>query len=60
MHIKWQKICIKQLIICIKKVKIYAEEGVKVVDNNTYVNKGDIIISGAITKDEEIKRIVNE
>lgn len=39
--------------------KIYAEEGVKVVDNNTYVNKGDIIISGAITKDEEIKRIVN-
>ena len=39
--------------------KIYAEEGVKVVDNNTYVNKGDIIISGAITKDEEIKKIVN-
>ena len=39
--------------------KIYAEEGVKVVDNNTYVNKVDIIISGAITKDEEIKKIVN-
>ena len=39
--------------------KIYAEEGVKVVDNNTYVNKGDIIISGEITKDEEIKKIVN-
>ena len=39
--------------------KIYAEEGVKVVDNNTYVNKGDIIISGAITKDEEIKKRVN-
>lgn len=39
--------------------KIYAEEGMKVVDNNTYVNKGDIIISGIIKKDEEVKKIVN-
>ena len=38
--------------------KIYAEDGMKMVDINTYVNKGDIIISGAITKDEEIKTLV--
>lgn len=35
--------------------RIYAEDGMKVVDENTYVNKGEIIISGAIMKDEEVK-----
>lgn len=39
--------------------KIYAEDGVKMIEPNTYVNKGDIIISGAITKDEEVKKYVH-
>lgn len=38
--------------------RIYAEDGVKVVEENTYVNKGEIIISGAIMKDEEVKSFV--
>ena len=38
--------------------KIYAENGQKMVDINTYVNKGDIIISGTITKAEEEKEYV--
>lgn len=29
------------------------------VEPNTYVNKGDVIISGAITKDEEVKKYVH-
>lgn len=39
--------------------KIYAEDGLKMVEPNTYVNKGDVIISGAITKDEEVKKYVH-
>lgn len=39
--------------------KIYAESGLKMVESNTYVNKGDVIISGAITKDEEVKKYVH-
>ena len=39
--------------------KIYAENGQKVVDINTYVNKGDIIISGTIMKGEEEKNYVH-
>ncbi|MBQ9024438.1 MAG: sporulation protein YqfD [Bacilli bacterium] len=39
--------------------KIYAEDGQKVVDINTYVNKGDIIISGTIMKGEEEKQYIN-
>lgn len=39
--------------------KIYAEDGIKVIEPNTYVNKGDIVISGAITKDEEVKKYVH-
>lgn len=38
--------------------RIYAEDGMKVVEENTYVNKGEIIISGAIMKDEEVKAFV--
>lgn len=38
--------------------EIYAEEGMKVVDINTYVEKGEIVISGAIKKDEEVKSFV--
>lgn len=38
--------------------KIYAEDGMKVVEENTYVNKGEIVISGAITKDDEVKSFV--
>ncbi len=38
--------------------EIYAEDGMKVVDVNTYVNKGDIVISGAITKDDKVKKFV--
>ncbi len=38
--------------------KIYAEDGMKVVDINTYVEKGEIVISGAITKDEKVKSFV--
>lgn len=38
--------------------RIYAEDGMKVVEENTYVNKGEIIISGAIMKDEEVKSFV--
>lgn len=39
--------------------KIYAENGMKMVEVNTYVNKGDVIISGAIMKDETIKEYVH-
>ena len=39
--------------------KIHAESGLKMVEPNTYVNKGDVIISGAITKDEEVKKYVH-
>ena len=39
--------------------KIYAEEGEKQVLLNTYVNKGDIIISGEITKEEDVKKYVH-
>lgn len=39
--------------------EIYAENGMKVVDINTYVNKGDVIISGAIIKDETVKEYVH-
>lgn len=38
--------------------RIYAEDGMKVVEENTYVNKGEIVISGAIMKDEEVKSFV--
>lgn len=38
--------------------KIYASSGVKNVELNTYVNKGDIIISGAIMKGEDVKEYV--
>lgn len=38
--------------------KIYAEDGQKIVDINTYVNKGDIVISGTIMKGEEEKDYV--
>ena len=38
--------------------RIYAEDGMKVVEENTYVNKGEIIISGAIMKDEDVKSFV--
>lgn len=38
--------------------KIYAEDGMKVVDTNTYVNKGEVVISGAIKKDEDVKTFV--
>ena len=34
---------------------IFVENGMKMVDVNTYVNKGDILISGIIKKDEDIK-----
>lgn len=39
--------------------KIYVENGMKMVEVNTYVNKGDVIISGAIMKDETIKEYVH-
>lgn len=39
--------------------KIYAEDGQKMAVLNTYVNKGEIIISGSITKDEDIKEYVH-
>lgn len=39
--------------------KIYAEDGQKQIELNTYVNKGDIIISGIILKDEDIKDYVH-
>ena len=39
--------------------KIYAENGQKQVEINTYVNKGDIIISGSIMKGEETKEYVH-
>ncbi len=39
--------------------KIYAEDGMKIIDLNTYVNKGDIVISGSIMKDEDIKEYVH-
>ena len=39
--------------------KIYAENGQKLVDINTYVNKGDIIISGTIMKGEEERKYVH-
>lgn len=39
--------------------KIYAEDGQKQIELNTYVNKGDILISGEITKGEEIKQYVH-
>lgn len=39
--------------------KIHAEDGIKMIEPNTYVNKGDIIISGAITKDEKVKQYVH-
>lgn len=38
--------------------KIYAEDGMKVVDVNTYVNKGEVVISGAIKKDDEVKTFI--
>lgn len=38
---------------------IYAENGVKMVDLNTYVNKGDVIISGMIIKDDTVKQYVH-
>ncbi len=38
--------------------EIYAEDGVKVVDINTYVNKGEVVISGIIKKDDEVKSLV--
>ena len=38
---------------------IYAQTGEKQVDLNTYVNKGDIIISGIIKKGEEEKKYVH-
>lgn len=37
---------------------IYAQSGQKIVDLNTYVNKGDVIISGIIMKGEEEKDYV--
>ena len=39
--------------------KIYASSGQKQVELNTYVNKGDIIISGTIMKGEEVKQYVH-
>lgn len=39
--------------------KIYAESGQKIVELNTYVNKGDIIISGSIMKDDTVKQYVH-
>ena len=39
--------------------EIYAQNGVKNVELNTYVNKGDIIISGTILKDEDVKSYVH-
>lgn len=39
-------------------LQIEAESGDIVVKKNDYVNKGDILISGFITKDEEIKKKV--
>ena len=39
--------------------KIYAENGQKKVDINTYVSKGDIVISGIIMKGEEEKKYVH-
>ena len=39
--------------------KIYAEDGQKKVDLNTYVNKNEIIISGIIMKGEEEKQYVH-
>lgn len=38
---------------------IYAENGMKVVEINNYVSKGDVIISGIITKGEDIKEYVH-
>lgn len=39
--------------------QINAEDGTKVVEINNYVNKGDIIISGVLKKDEEVKGLVH-
>lgn len=39
--------------------EIYAENGQKQVETNTYVNKGDIIISGTIMKGEEVKKYIH-
>ena len=39
--------------------KIIAENGVKVVDENDYVKKGDILISGDIKLNEEIKNSIS-
>lgn len=39
--------------------KIFVINGSKVLNENDYVNKGDIIISGIIKKDEEVKGLVN-
>lgn len=39
--------------------KIIIEDGVKVIDENNYVNKGDIIISSDIYLNDEIKTRVN-
>lgn len=36
---------------------VIVEDGSKVIDKNNYVNKGEIIISGIIKKDDEIKGI---
>ena len=37
-------------------LEIYAESGEIKVKKNDYVEKGDVLISGFITKDEEIKK----
>ena len=39
--------------------KIIIEDGVKVIDENNYVNKGDIVISSDIYLDDELKTRVN-
>ena len=39
--------------------EIYAEKGIKNIEPNTYVNKGDIIISGTILKGEDIMGYVH-
>ena len=37
---------------------IYVTSGVKVIENNNYVNKGDIIISGIIQNNDKVKGMV--
>lgn len=37
---------------------IFVENGVKVIENDNYVNKGDVIISGIIQNNEEVKGMV--